>query len=64
MIEIYDELDQLLFSRKFLINNDTTIVSSKVFRSREMKYYDTHQSIHFFNKSKIKYTLQRSRQDY
>ena len=47
MIEIYDELDQLLFSRKFLINNDTTIVSSKVFRSREMKYYDTHQSIHF-----------------
>ena len=47
MIEIYDELDQLLFSRKFLINSDTAIVSSKVFRSREMGYYDTHQSIHF-----------------
>ncbi|MDG2146872.1 MAG: DUF5103 domain-containing protein [Flavobacteriaceae bacterium] len=47
MIEIYDELDQLLFSRTFLINNDTAIVSSKVFRSREMDYYDTHQSIHF-----------------
>ena len=47
MIEIYDELDQLLFSRKFLINSDTAIVSSKVFRSREMDYYDTHQSIHF-----------------
>ena len=47
MIEIYNELDELLFSRKFLIYNDTAIVSSKIFRSREMDFYDTHQSVHF-----------------
>ena len=32
MIEIYDELDELLFSRKFLIYSDTAIVSSMIFR--------------------------------
>ena len=47
MIEIYDELDELLFSRKFLIYSDTAIVSSRIFRSREMDFYDTHQSVHF-----------------
>lgn len=47
MIEIYDDSDKIIFSRKFLIYDDTAIVSSKVFRSRDMEYYDTHQSIHF-----------------
>ncbi|MEE3035020.1 MAG: DUF5103 domain-containing protein [Bacteroidota bacterium] len=57
MIEIYDDSDKLVFSRKFLIYDDTAIVSSKVFRSREMDYYDTHQSVHFsiIPKSNIPY---------
>lgn len=47
LLEIYDALDQLVFSRRFCIYEESTRVRVGVFRSQNMDRFLTHQSIHF-----------------
>jgi hypothetical protein len=47
LLEVYDENDTLVFSRKFLIYESQALVGSAVFRTRDLSYYLTHQSVQF-----------------
>ena len=47
MLEIFDEDDFLVFSRRFLVYENNTNVSASVYRPRIFEYYNTHQSIQF-----------------
>lgn len=47
MIEVYNEADEIVFSRKFLIYKNGSSVTAGVFRTRALEYYQTHQSIQF-----------------
>ena len=47
LLEIYNEADEMVFSRKFIIYEDRATVNAGVFRTRDLKYYQTHQSIQF-----------------
>jgi hypothetical protein len=47
MLSIYDSADQLVFSRRFVINSSEAVVAAGVFRARDLAYYQTHQSIQF-----------------
>jgi hypothetical protein len=46
-LEIYNEADEIVFSRKFVIYEDGATVNAGVFRPRDLKYYQTHQSVQF-----------------
>ena len=47
LLEIYDESDLLVFSRKFLIYENGAEVKAAVFRTRDLEFYQTHQSLQF-----------------
>lgn len=47
LLEVYDENDTLVFSRKFLIYESQALVGGAVFRTRDLSYYQTHQSVQF-----------------
>ena len=47
LLEIYNESDEMVFSRRFLIYEEGTTVNAEVFRTRDLQYYKTHQNIQF-----------------
>lgn len=47
MLRIFNENDELVFSRKFMIYEDIAIVRAQVKRSRDLKFIDTKQVINF-----------------
>ena len=47
IIGIYNSKDDLVFSRKFCVFEKKSDVNVSVFRLQNMKYFQTHQSIHF-----------------
>jgi len=47
MIEIYDQNDIVVFSRKFLIFSNNAIVNSAITSSLDLKKFTTHQAIKF-----------------
>ena len=48
ILEIYDEKDIIVFSRKFLIYEDKVNIGAAVYRSRDLSFYNTHQSVQFY----------------
>jgi len=47
MIEIYNSLDEIIFSRKFCIYDKKVDTNLNVYRLQDMEFFKTHQSIHF-----------------
>ena len=47
LLEIYNEADEMVFSRRFLIYEDGASVNAGVFRTRDLEFYQTHQSVQF-----------------
>lgn len=47
MLEIYNEDDSMIFSRKFLIYENKVNVGAAVYRTRNLSFYQTHQSVQF-----------------
>ncbi len=47
MIEVYNSLDEIIFSRKFCIYDKKVETNVNVYRLQNMEFYKTHQSIHF-----------------
>jgi len=47
LLEVYNETDEIIFSRKFLIYDEGATVNAGVFRTRDLEYYQTHQSVQF-----------------
>ena len=47
LLEIYNESDEMVFSRRFLIYEEGATVNAQVFRTRNLQYYKTHQNIQF-----------------
>ncbi|MDR6301275.1 type IX secretion system plug protein [Mesonia maritima] len=47
MLRIFNENDELVFSRKFMVYEDIAIVRAQVKRSRDLKFIDTKQVINF-----------------
>lgn len=45
MLEIYNDYDELVFSRKFMIYENLANVGVNVIRSRDVKYYDEKQTV-------------------
>ncbi len=55
MLEVYDDYDELMFSRKFVVYKQSNGVSVNIKRSRDLQYANTKQSVQFAisNTSKI-----------
>lgn len=47
ILEIFNEDNVMIFSRKFLIYEEGASVEAGVFRTRDLEFYQTHQSIQF-----------------
>ncbi|MEK9958302.1 MAG: DUF5103 domain-containing protein [Flavobacteriaceae bacterium] len=47
MLEIYNGMDQLVFSRRFVRTSGEAVVTAGVFRARDLNFYQTHQSVQF-----------------
>lgn len=47
MIEIYDDEDEIVFSRKFIVYESLTTVQVATKRSRDIKYINTRQAVQF-----------------
>tara|TARA_B100000900_G_scaffold137598_3_gene116536 strand:+ start:2584 stop:3843 length:1260 start_codon:yes stop_codon:yes gene_type:complete len=47
ILEVYNDDDILIFSRRFLIYENKVDVGAAVYRSRDLKFYRTHQCIQF-----------------
>ena len=47
MIEIYNSLDEIIFSRKFCVYDKKAITNVNTYRVQDMEFFKTHQSIHF-----------------
>ena len=47
MIEIYNSLDEIIFSRKFCVYDKKVITNMNTYRVQDMEFFKTHQSIHF-----------------
>ena len=47
LLEIYNDSDEMVFSRRFVIYEEGATVNAKVFRTRDLQYYNTHQNIQF-----------------
>lgn len=47
LLEVYNEADELVLSRKFLIHTNRSTVNAAVFRTRDLNFYQTHQSLQF-----------------
>ena len=48
ILEIYNEEDIMIFSRKFLIHEDKANIGAAIYRSRDLRFYNTHQSVQFY----------------
>ena len=46
-LDIYSAQGQLLLRRRFVVSDDTANVAAGVFRTRDLNYYQTHQSVQF-----------------
>ena len=46
-IHVYNRNDELQFSRRFIYLNPKVSVSAEVYRTRDLKYFTTHQNIKF-----------------
>ena len=47
ILEVYDERDKPVFSRRFLIYDDQAVVAASVYRTRNLAFYQSHQSVQF-----------------
>ena len=47
LLEVYDELDTLIFSRRFCLYEAQASVQAAVYRPQNMDQFNTHQSLHF-----------------
>ena len=47
ILEVYDELDTLIFSRRFCLYDSQASVQAAVYRPQNMSQFNTHQSLHF-----------------
>ena len=47
LLEIYNDSDEMVFSRRFMIYEEGATVNAQVFRTRDLQYYNTHQNIQF-----------------
>jgi hypothetical protein len=47
LLEIYNEDNEMVFSRRFLIYENGAEVSAGVFRTRDLEFYQSHQSVQF-----------------
>ena len=47
LLEVYDELDTLVFSRRFCLYNAQASVQAAVYRPQNMSQFNTHQALHF-----------------
>lgn len=47
MLEVYDDYDEIVFSRKFVVFQQKNPVSVNIKRSRDLKYVNTKQSVQF-----------------
>lgn len=47
LLEIYDEVDKMVFSRRFLIYKNHATIDAGIFRTRDLELYKTHQSVQF-----------------
>ncbi|WP_121667726.1 type IX secretion system plug protein [Mesonia aquimarina] len=47
LLSIYNENDELVFSRKFMIYEDIAIVRAQIKRSRDLEFIDTKQVVNF-----------------
>ena len=47
ILEVYNDDDILIFSRRFLIHENKVDVGAAVYRSRDLTFYQTHQCIQF-----------------
>lgn len=47
LLSIYNDDGELLFTRKFMVMENTVKVAAEVKRSRDLKYIDSKQSVHF-----------------
>ena len=48
ILEIYNEEDIMVFSRKFLIYEEKVNIGAAIYRSRDLSFYNTHQSVQFY----------------
>lgn len=47
MLEVYDNNDNIVFSRPFIIYEDIVSVGTEIKRSRDLQYLNTHQIVNF-----------------
>ncbi len=47
ILKIYDNSDELVFSRRFLVYENSVSVGAKVKRTRDLNYINTHQTLQF-----------------
>lgn len=47
LLEIYNEANEMVFSRRFLIYENGAEVNAGVFRTRDLEFYQSHQSVQF-----------------
>ena len=47
MIEVYNSDDELVFSRRFLVNESSAQVAVGLFRTRALDFFNTHQTVQF-----------------
>lgn len=47
ILEVYDESDTLIFSRRFCLYDSQASVQAAVYRPQNMSQFNTHQSLHF-----------------
>lgn len=47
LLEIFDESDEIVFSRKFLIHENLSTVEADVFRTRDLEFYRAQQNVQF-----------------
>lgn len=47
LLEIYDASDELVFSRKFCVFENQATVAAGVYRSQNLAFFETHQSLQF-----------------
>jgi len=47
LLEVYNESDEMVFLRRFLLYEEGASVAAGVFRTRDLEFYQTHQSVQF-----------------
>lgn len=47
LLEVYNEADEMVFQRRFLLYEEKASVAAGVFRTRDLAFYQSHQSVQF-----------------